>query len=278
MSNYIIEDGFDFYKELYESLDNSGNYIEHENGPICLITNAPLTNHFVELECKHTFNYIPLFKDLVNHKTKFSALDSHRLRTNEIRCPYCRNKQNTLLPYIEELNLPKQHGVNYINMEEINTPNVLDVKIGQCSWGDGNECQSYHVLTHGHTNMDYCYYHYKQTCKKLLKEQKEAKKVEMIKQKQEMKALAAQQKMEAKQKLLEEKALAKVAKALEKANNKNKKNKVSIVVNTGENVVLSASSLCQAILKGGPRKGEVCGGQVKQNNCCARHGKIVEIM
>jgi len=117
MSNYIIEDGFDFYKELYESLDNSGNYIEHENGPICLITNAPLTNHFVELECKHTFNYIPLFKDLVNHKTKFSALDSHRLRTNEIRCPYCRNKQNTLLPYIEELNLPKQHGVNYINME-----------------------------------------------------------------------------------------------------------------------------------------------------------------
>lgn len=279
MSNYIIEGGFDFYKELYESLDNSEN---HENGQVCLITNAPLTKHFVELECKHTFNYIPLFKDLVNHKTKFSSLDSHRLRMNEIRCPYCRNKQNSLLPYIEELDMPKQHGVNWINLEVMSTQSVSDLKIGQCSWGDGHECTAIHVLTNGITNMDYCYYHYKQTCKKLLMEQKEAKKAEVFKQKQEIKAFAAQQKVEAKQKLLEEKALAKAAKALEKANNKqnkqNKQNHGDVVVNTGENIVLSAGVVCQIILKGGPRKGHVCGGSVKLNNCCARHGKVVEIV
>jgi hypothetical protein len=286
MSNYIIEGGFDFYKELYESLDNSGNHTEDENVQVCLITNMPLIKHFVELECKHTFNYIPLFKDLVNHKTKFSSLDSQRLRMNEIRCPYCRNKQNSLLPYIEELDMPKQHGVNWINLEAMSTQSVSDLKVGQCSWGDGHECNAIHVLTNGITNMDYCYYHYKQTCKKLLMEQKEAKKAEALKQKQEVKAFAAQQKMEAKQKLLEEKALAKAAKALEKANNKenkkknkqNKKNDGNIIANTGENVVLTACAVCQVILKGGPRKGEVCGGQVKQNNCCARHGKIVEIM
>ena len=117
-------------------------------------------------------------------------------------------------------------------------------------------------------------------------EQKEAKKAEALKQKQEIKAFAEQQKVEAKQKLLEEKALAKATKVLEKANNKenkkknkqNKKNDGVIVANTGENVVLSAGAVCQVILKGGARKGEVCGSPVKLNNCCARHGNVVEIV
>jgi hypothetical protein len=273
MSNYIIEGNFDFYKELYESLDPSNNHIGDEYGQVCLITNAPLTEHFVELECKHTFNYIPLFKDLVNYKTKFNSLDSHRLRMNEIRCPYCRNKQNYLLPYIDELNVPKQHGVNWINIELMNPSNVSDLKLGQCSWGNGYECSAIHVLTNGLTNMDYCYYHYKQTCKKLLMEQKLAKKAEAFKQKQEIKAFAAQQKMEEKKKLLEAKLLAKAAKALEKVN---KKKKCAVVVNMDENVVLSAGAHCQVILKSGLRKGQACGAAVKLNNCCARHCKVVE--
>jgi hypothetical protein len=124
MSNYIIEGNFDFYKELYESLDDSDNNIDQISAQVCLISNTPLTKHFVELECKHTFNYVPLFKDLVNHKTKFSSLDTHRLKVNEIRCPYCRNKQGSLLPYIEEIGLPKEHGVNWINMELMSTTNV----------------------------------------------------------------------------------------------------------------------------------------------------------
>ena len=265
MSNYIIEGNFDFYKELYESLDDSGNNIDDSAMQVCLISNAPLIKHFVELECKHTFNYVPLFKDLVNHKTKFSSLDTHRLKVNEIRCPYCRNKQGNLLPYIEELGLPKEHGVNWINMDLMSTSNVVDLKLGQCCWGNGYECNAIHVLTNGSTNLDYCYYHYKLTAKKLLMEQK-------LKQKMAMKALIAQQKAEEKQKKLDAKNELKTAKALEKANKK----KVA-VVNTGENVILSAS-LCQVILKSGPRKGQSCGGAVKLNNCCTRHGKVVEIV
>ena len=263
MSNYIIEGNFDFYKELYESLDDSNNNIDEQSAQVCLISNAPLTKHFVELECKHKFNYVSLFKDLVNHKTKFSSLDTHRLKVNEIRCPYCRNKQGNVLPYIEEIGLPKEHGVNWINMDLMSTSNVIDLKLGQCCWGNGNECSAIHVLTNGSTNLDYCYYHYKLTARKLQMAQK-------LKIKLEAKALAAQQKAEEKQKKLDAKNEAKAAKALGK--------KVPLSVNTGENVILSAGSMCQAILKSGPRKGEPCGGAIKLNNCCTRHGKVVEIV
>lgn len=266
MSNYIIEGNFDFYKELYESLDDSDNNIDQLSAQVCLISNAPLTKHFVELECKHTFNYVPLFKDLVNHKTKFSSLDTHRLKVNEIRCPYCRNKQGNVLPYIEEIGVPKEHGVNWINMELMSTSNVVDLKLGQCCWGNGNECTAIHVLTNGSSNLDYCYYHYKLTAKKAMMAQK-------LKQKLELKALIVQAKAEEKQKKLDAKNELKAAKAHEKANKK----KLSLVVNTDENVILSAQPMCQAILKSGPRKGEACGGAVKINNCCTRHGKVVEI-
>lgn len=266
MSNYIIEGNFDFYKELYESLDdsddNNNNNTDESSAQVCLISNTPLTKHFVELECKHAFNYVPLFKDLVNHKTKFSSLDTHRLKVNEIRCPYCRNKQGNVLPYIEEIGVPKEHGVNWINMELMSTSNVVDLKLGQCCWGNGNECTANHVLTNGSTNLDYCYYHYKLTAKKAMMAQK-------LKIKLEAKALVAQQKAEEKQKKLDEKNELKAAKA-----NKN------VVVNTDENVVLSADTMpmCQAILKSGPRKGAVCGSAVKLNNCCIRHGKVFEIV
>jgi hypothetical protein len=267
MSNYVIEGNFDFYKELYESLDDSdNNNIDEQSAQICLISNAPLTKHFVELECKHAFNYVPLFKDLVNHKTKFSTLDTHRLKVNEIRCPYCRNKQGNVLPYIEELGLPKEHGVNWINMALMSTTNVIDLKLGQCCWGNGNECYAIHVLTNGTTNMDYCYYHYKLTAKKAMMAQK-------LKIKLEAKALIAQQKAEEKQKKLDAKNAIKLAKALEKANKKK-----PIVINTNENVILSAQPMCQAILKSGSRKGEACGCAVKLNNCCTRHGKVVEMI
>jgi len=268
MSNYTIEGNFDFYKELYESLDDSDNNTDEQLAQVCLISNTPLTKHFVELECKHKFNYVPLFKDLVNHKTKFSTLDTHRLKVNEIRCPYCRNKQGNVLPYIEEIGVPKEHGVNWINMELMSTSNVVDLKLGQCCWGNGNECSAIHVLTNGSSNLDYCYYHYKLTAKKAMMAQK-------LKQKLELKALIAQAKAEEKQKKLDAKNELKNAKALERANKKK-----PLVVNTDENVILSADtmSVCQAILKSGPRKGEACGSAVKLNNCCTRHGKVVQMV
>jgi hypothetical protein len=38
-----------------------------------------------------------------------------RLKQNELRCPYCRKRSTDLLPYYEDLNLPKVAGVNHID-------------------------------------------------------------------------------------------------------------------------------------------------------------------
>jgi hypothetical protein len=114
-----IEGNIDFFAELYKSLDNDDD--EKEND-LCLISNEPLTDKHVVMECGHKFNYIPLFHDLVNHKKKFNYMESanSRLNPNEIRCPYCRNRQKKLLPYYEDLNLPKEVGVNVYSTSAVN--------------------------------------------------------------------------------------------------------------------------------------------------------------
>jgi hypothetical protein len=119
MKKYIVEGGIDFFAELYKSLDDEeNNHKTDEDNNICLITNKPLTDKFVEMNCGHKFNYLPLYNDLLNHKKKFNNMEGSatRLKENEVRCPYCRKKSTGLLPYYEELNLPKVGGVNYIDV------------------------------------------------------------------------------------------------------------------------------------------------------------------
>ena len=121
MKIYATEENIDFFAELYKSLDieeNKQKTIEDEN--LCLITNELLTDKYVELCCGHKFNYISIYNDIKNHKQKFNHLEvsSSQLKFNEIRCPYCRNKQTELLPYYEELGLPKVHGVNFIDPDK----------------------------------------------------------------------------------------------------------------------------------------------------------------
>jgi len=79
----------------------------------CLITNEKLKEGYVTMLCNHSFNYIPLFNDLLHHK-KTLYLETQMLKTNEIRCPYCRNKQAILLPYYECMGVPKISGINYV--------------------------------------------------------------------------------------------------------------------------------------------------------------------
>ena len=113
MNKYKIEGNIDFFEELYKSLDNEENLDEDTN--TCLITNQLLTDKFIQLQCGHKFNYVPLFLDIKNHKQKFNALEgnSTRLDNNEIRCPYCRNKHSGVLPYYEEFGYAKINGVNH---------------------------------------------------------------------------------------------------------------------------------------------------------------------
>ena len=110
MTKYIVESNIDFYSELSKIESDD----EYNSDNKCLITNEPLVDRHVKLTCGHTFNYLPVFNDILNHKTKFNNMESTAgtLKLNELRCPYCRNIQVGVLPYYEDLVAKLVNGVN----------------------------------------------------------------------------------------------------------------------------------------------------------------------
>jgi len=145
--NYNIENGLNFYETLKQTLALHDSEKNEQEG-ICPISNTPLETYFFTFKCGHKFNYAPLFKDLYNHKKKYNFMEGIKghLNMNEIRCPFCRKKQNGLLPYYPELPFEKVHGVNYINpditevthrlplikCQVINNPIEIDGTINKC--------------------------------------------------------------------------------------------------------------------------------------------------
>ena len=315
MKKYNIEGGIDFFSELYKSLEDEENKFKTEDdNNLCLITNQPLTDKFVTMECGHKFNYIPLFNDLVNHKKKFNNMEgtATHLKNNEIRCPYCRKKTAEVLPYYEDLGLAKVNGVNYI---DINTNNVLDSYCNGiyklCQFIKPNvffnpeskniieyykqglnieDCKSIkcnylgtQLSNYCHDYNDekfYCYQHKIQIIRKYKKEIADKIKEEKEKIKQKEK----EEKQKAKQKEKEEKQKAKddLKKSVKmaKMNKKQKTNDTNVVT---DNVVIGVSDvvisediqLCTEILKTGPKKGTSCGTKIFENNLCKRHYNLI---
>lgn len=278
MVKYNIEEGIDFYNELYKSLGINNN---HEDANICLITNQLLTDKYVTLECGHKFNYVPLYNDLKNHKKKFNYMEgcSGKLRINEIRCPYCRSKQSNMLPYYEELGLEKVNGVNFYDETIKETYGgglaykcqYTSEECASCStyWGTSkiliyNNKDLSKPITYG-DNKHYCYLHKR----KMIKEYK-------LKEKQKEKEAKQKEKEEAKLAKQKQKEEAKLAKQNSKF--KNIKNVLT------ENVVLEASIVinqeinqvgCVQILKTGLNKGQSCGCKIYAENVCKRHHLLI---
>jgi len=299
MTKYNIEGGINFFEELYKSLDieEDNNKTEADNN-LCLITNQPLKEFFVTMKCGHKFNYIPLFLDIKNHKQKYNSLEgnSSRLLIDEIRCPYCREKQKELLPYYEELNLLKINGVNFYDPTsciknniytsykkcEFLTPNAnydsnVNNKVetspsnsGNCKyltcWNMGTKINYKYGTIQGENYGDYKHYccnHKKQVIKKY---------------KQEIKDKVKKAKEDAKNKATEEKIKAKEdAKKLKKLNKPIKDSLQSQLVT--ENFVIGLLDLssnaistgCIQILKTGKNKGNHCGCKLVSENMCKRH-------
>jgi len=269
MPKYLIEGGIDFFSELYKSLDEDDDVNSHTNDNCCLISNEPLTTNFVTMECGHKFNYVPLFKDIDNHKKNFNNMEgtSSRLGRNEIRCPYCRKKQNKLLPYYENIGIPKVLGVNdiYTTTPDCKVPMSMTACKYKLYYTDnsGNEhyttCHAVgtpiNMLSVSPIHIDdnsYCWHHKKTIIKKYKTEYvekiKQETKLAKIKQKEETKLKQQQQKENAK---------------LEK-------------VNLDTNVVLGPSSVingCTSILKSGKNKGCPCGHTIINNETmlCKKH-------
>jgi len=125
--NYVIDgdaDGMmesDFFTQLKSMMsstsrnDNtSDNKIEDEDN-CCLLTKESLHHIHIVLECGHKFNYIPIYREIIAQKTTgpSSYYNQTSLKKNEIKCPYCRNVQGKLLPYLQYDGVKKMHSVNY---------------------------------------------------------------------------------------------------------------------------------------------------------------------
>lgn len=301
MEKYNIEGNVDFYAELYKSLDDEEEF--EENIYTCLITNELLTDKHVIMDCGHKFNYIPIYKDIINHKQKFNGLEGGlgKLNINQIRCPYCRKKQDKLLPYYEELGLSKVHGVNFYDPNlkikqptcnhdveqcmykfpnEHFNPNIPEsvenskyLMNMKCSHYYGTQIQLYnhlnesHPITYGDNNF-YCYTHKRIMIKHYKAQEKQKAKDDAKTAKLKVKEDVKLAKEMAKQKLKEEKQ-----KAKEEMKASKKKPAENIVIGPS-NVSLEPIEGCIAILKSGPNKGKKCGCAIKSENMCHRHFKL----
>ena len=203
MTKYLIEGGIDFYKILQDSLND---LTEESQEQLCLISKSQLTEYSIKLECGHTFNYVPLYSEIV--KQKFRP-NNYTYNKNGIQCPYCRSNQSKLLPYYSELKLQLIHGVNTDNMfykmfidkrtkKMVYENTVHYVMNGQCCYKftctvDSNSnveedvllCHNTCVISHTDTNKTYCSLHIQEAKKKYNMEKKENEKEEKKKKKME---------------------------------------------------------------------------------------------
>ena len=83
---------------------------KNEEDRYCLISKEPLEDIHIKLSCNHIFNYESIFNEIIKQKIKKNYKETQKLRKNEIKCPYCRNVQTSLLPYN-----PSFHKVKYVN-------------------------------------------------------------------------------------------------------------------------------------------------------------------
>ena len=104
MNNYVIEGGVNFWDELLKDDEN-----DHDDSEKCLISDQILVDKHITLTCGHKFNYTSLYNDVVQQKSS-SNMESRSLGLNQFRCPYCRTKQNKLLPSLKGYAVC--HGVN----------------------------------------------------------------------------------------------------------------------------------------------------------------------
>jgi hypothetical protein len=287
MVKYIIEGGLNFNDELYKSISLSdkgelgelGEIKESEEPEepeepgktgktgepiVCLITGTPLTEHFIKLECGHTFNYVPLYYDILNHKKKFNTMENKTLKTTQLRCPYCRNIQSNLLPYHKFPGVKQVHGVNYFDEKVIIKHmgcchNNLDYIVGKCEY---ESCPTTSVLLLKENNKCYCIYHkYKMINILTIEHHNKIKQEKMELHAKIMKQINDEKlaKKEAKEKAILAKQMAKQM----------EKEQIKAAKNEAKN-----AATCSIILKSGKNKNCPCSNTIHKDLMCSRHYKL----
>ena len=228
----------DFYDALYKSLDD-----EDDNENKCLITNMPLEDDYITLDCNHKFNYNSIYTEAYKQKTKNNAIEIYN-KSIYFKCPYCRKVQDKLLPIVDKPDTPLVYGINTLDMKynvnvinSTDTPNIHG-KHGKCeyTWENliTNEivlCTNTFVSPLKEDNKCYCYSHKYLALKDFNKKTKMILKSEQKKAKDELKLKAHAEKMK-------------------------------------------INDPCIQLLKTGPNKGDVCGCRAHAEHLCLRHFNI----
>jgi len=105
--NAIINTTLDFNNDLMKALCESDSE-DDENR--CLISGEPLEADPIQLGCGHKFNYDAILNEIKMQK-KYSTLEVTRLKSYQIKCPYCRYVQTGVLPW--RANYAQLNGINW---------------------------------------------------------------------------------------------------------------------------------------------------------------------
>lgn len=118
--NIKIEGGINFNDELMKALaedsDSESDFETSDNiNKKCLISLEPLDKYAIRLDCKHAFNYKPLYNEIIKQKKNLNFGQAKYKYKHKFKCPYCRNINSLLIPHLPEAgdNIEKIVGVNH---------------------------------------------------------------------------------------------------------------------------------------------------------------------
>jgi len=99
-----------FNKLLSSSLSDDDEQLQN-NEHICLISQELLDSSHIKLSCSHKFNYNFIYIEIMEQKNNTNLLETQKLKKYQFKCPYCRNIQSGVLPYLQPY--PIKYGVNF---------------------------------------------------------------------------------------------------------------------------------------------------------------------
>ena len=124
------------YKELGKTYESDKK--------LCLINNEELTDYnTIKLYCGHEFSYGSIFKEVISQR-EYKRFKEN-IKKTDIKCPYCRNIQHGILPYMD----------GYPKINFVNEPSEYAMMLKTCSRvilsgkRKGTNCGK-------RTNTDYC--------------------------------------------------------------------------------------------------------------------------
>ena len=118
-----MNDTNDFNNELMKMLQEACED-KNQNEETCLISGEKLEQNCIQLECNHKFNYKFIYNEVHKQKTQPWHSEINKVKTFQLKCPYCRNIQTGILPFRE----------NYPKVKYVNWPPSLMMLPDNCSY------------------------------------------------------------------------------------------------------------------------------------------------